>query len=188
MRTASTFALILAPALILAGCQKRETAPPVEKDESQVARAILFDTNGQAAGEAILAQGDDGLLLTLNAVNIKPGEHGVHVHETGTCTAPDFKSAGGHWNPTGKQHGLESEDGSHFGDLPNLSVGEGGIGSMEATISKAVLQNGELALMDADGAAFVIHEGPDDQKTDPSGDSGSRVACGEFEISTGGVN
>ncbi|WP_240330730.1 superoxide dismutase family protein [Sphingorhabdus sp. Alg239-R122] len=187
MRT-SIKALIFIPLMALAACDNQRVEPPVEAARSQVARAELHMASGEAVGEAIIAQGSDGLLLTLNAENLPAGEKGVHIHMTGACKTPDFKSAGGHWNPQGAQHGLENPQGAHAGDLPNLVIAGNGTGILEASIAGGTVQEGDMALMDSDGAAFVIHAGPDDMKTDPSGDSGSRIACGVFALSTGGVN
>ncbi len=178
----------LASALLLGACSEREVAPPVAEEASQVARAPLMTAEGQSVGEAILAQGDRDLLLTLTVTGMPAGQHGVHVHMTGACEAPDFTSAGGHWNPGDTEHGLNNPMGAHAGDMPNLLVAEDGSGKLEAVLSGAMLRDGERALMDDDGAAFVVHAGPDDQMTDPSGDSGDRIACGVFAMSTGGAN
>ncbi len=186
-------AAALVSVLSLCACDNQRIEPPVQEAESQVARALLFQANGSAAGEAIVAQGDGELLLTVNVENMEAGTRGVHIHGKGMCDAPDFKGAGGHWNPTNAEHGLENPAGAHAGDLPNLVIGEDGTGTLEARIKAGVLQDGALqdgdvTLMDADGASFMVHAGPDDMVTDPSGDSGSRIACGVFAISTGGVN
>jgi len=187
MRIGALGIAITAPALLLGACEGREVAPPVSEEESLVARAPLMTADGKSVGEVIVAEGDRGLLLTLTTSNMPKGEHGVHIHMTGKCEAPDFKSAGGHWNPEETEHGLENPAGAHAGDLPNLLVADDGTGKIEAVIDGAMLKSSDIALMDDDGAAFVIHEGKDDQKTDPSGDSGSRIACGVFEMSTGGA-
>jgi Cu-Zn family superoxide dismutase len=97
----------------------------------------------------------------------------------GRCDAPDFTSAGGHWNPTQKKHGTMNPQGPHQGDLPNLVIGSDGRGTIGAVIPGATL----AGLLDADGAAMVIHAGPDDLMTDPSGNSGGRIACGVFQAS-----
>ena len=100
---------------------------------------------------------------------------------TGKCEGPDFKSAGGHWNPFNKAHGLESETGAHAGDLPNLVIAEGGTGGLSFTVKHAPM-TGEGGLRDADGASFMVHAGPDDMQSDPAGNSGDRIACGVFEV------
>ncbi|MEG3153256.1 superoxide dismutase family protein, partial [Sphingomonas sp. ZT3P38] len=143
---------------------------------AETATAPLQTADGTAAGSAIASLMPDGLNVTLSVTGIKPGQHGVHVHMTGKCEAPAFTTAGGHWNPASTQHGLENSKGSHAGDMPNLTVAEDGTGTLTFT-----LKSGTMAqLLDADGSAFVVHAKADDQKTDPSGDSGDRIACGVF--------
>lgn len=181
---------MLGSAAALAACQPSAdtatdgaTEDEVVADESlpmALTTADLKTADGKDVGTVSLSTAGDGLSLVLTVSDMEPGEHGVHIHQTGDCTAPDFTSAGGHWNPTGKMHGLDAEKGSHMGDLPNLVVGEDGTGMLEATIAGASLEGGDNPLLDDDGAAFIVHAGPDDQVTDPSGDSGSRVACGVF--------
>ncbi|MFO1261225.1 MAG: superoxide dismutase family protein [Sphingomonadaceae bacterium] len=147
------------------------TASPV------MAHAGLVDAQGASKGSVeIIEKG--GLEVTVKAIGLTPGVHGVHIHTVGTCTAPDFASAGGHWNPTAKHHGMENPDGAHMGDLPNITIGADGTGTLTFTVPGASLSGGDTPLLDADGAAIVVHAGPDDMKTDPSGNSGGRVACG----------
>jgi len=141
--------------------------------------AKLMNAGGEAVGEAVLTETADGLTLALTVTGLTEGHKGVHIHQTGACTAPDFTSAGSHWNPMATQHGLDNPQGAHKGDLPNLEVGADGTGALTAQIDGATLA-GESGLFDDDGAAFVVHERADDQKTDPSGDSGARIACGVF--------
>jgi superoxide dismutase, Cu-Zn family len=105
------------------------------------------------------------------------GPYGMHVHAVGRCDLPDFASAGPHWNPAGKQHGQDNPAGAHAGDLPNINFRFGVANSASADIAGMSLAE----LMDADGAAIVIHEKADDYKTDPSGNSGKRIICGVFE-------
>ncbi|VWX58006.1 superoxide dismutase family protein [Sphingorhabdus sp. 109] len=164
--------------LSAAGCSQNGISPG--EVSGNVARAALAAADETPHGEVIVAQGDNGLLVNITAKGLPPGPHGVHIHETGKCEAPDFKSAGGHWNPSDKQHGFDNPQGAHAGDFFNLDIGADGSGALEATISGASLSDGENPLLDADGAAFVVHAGPDDLKTDPSGESGGRLACGVF--------
>ena len=158
-----------------------ETMSPEGAEAGNVVRAMLMTADGEPAGEAILASTEGGLQLNLSLQGLPAGEHGVHIHQTGTCTAPDFKSAGGHWNPAGKQHGMENPQGAHMGDLPNVTIAEDGTGSLDYLVEGGTM-DGENMLLDDDGAAFVVHAGPDDMKTDPAGDSGDRIACGVFEV------
>lgn len=164
--------------LAVAGCSPDGVSPG--EVSGNVARAQLVGADQAEYGEVIVAQGDNGLLVNIKAQGMSPGPHGVHIHETGKCEGPDFKSAGGHWNPAGKQHGFDNPQGAHAGDFFNLDIGADGTGSLEAMISGGKLSDGEIALLDEDGAAVIVHEGPDDLKTDPSGDSGGRLACGVF--------
>lgn len=141
------------------------------------AAAMLKTADGTDAGRAVARETPQGIEITVDVTGLPAGAHGAHVHMTGRCDAPDFTSAGGHWNPANKQHGLENPQGAHAGDMPNLTVADGGTGTLTFT-----LPGGTYAgLLDDDGAAMMIHAGPDDMKTDPSGDSGARIACGVFE-------
>lgn len=142
------------------------------------ATAILNKTDGTAAGKATFKDRPDGVWMTVEASGLPAGAHGIHLHMTGSCKAPDFASAAGHWNPMGKKHGLESPDGAHMGDLPNLMVGADGKGKLETLVKGAHLDSSATGLLDSDGTALVIHAGPDDNHTDPSGNSGGRIACG----------
>lgn len=152
----------------------------IDAGDSNITRAMLVTADQRQIGEVIVAQGDGGLLINIRAEGLTPGAHGVHIHAIGLCDAPDFKTAGGHWNPAAKQHGLNNPNGAHMGDFLNLDIGADGSGSLEAMVAGASLRDGVNALLDADGAAFVVHAGKDDLKTDPSGDSGGRIACGIF--------
>lgn len=143
---------------------------------SFVAEAKLKTPTGADAGTARIREKNGGLEVTVAAMGISPGPHGVHVHTTGKCEAPDFASAGGHWNPTSHQHGAQNPAGPHAGDLPNLMVGADGKGSLTFMLPSGTFDG----LLDEDGSAFVVHAGADDLKTDPSGNSGGRIACGVF--------
>ncbi len=164
-----------ATALLLAGCTS--TTPEMADGPAVLAGAALSDAQGASKGDLSISKIGDGLRLTLRASGISPGVHGVHVHMVGSCVAPDFTSAGAHWNPIGKQHGMQNPAGPHEGDLPNIEIGADGTGTLTATIP-GTLSDGANPMLDTDGAAIVIHAGPDDMKTDPSGNSGGRIACG----------
>lgn len=145
-------------------------------DAAESATAVLAKADRSAAGSAVATATPEGLAITVSVTGMTPGEHGVHVHMTGKCDAPGFTTAGGHWNPGSTQHGLDNPQGAHAGDMPNLNVTDDGTGTLTFT-----LRSGTMAeLLDADGSAFVVHAGKDDQKTDPSGNSGDRIACGVF--------
>lgn len=148
-----------------------------------VARASLMAGDGAARGEAHVTERSDGLYVRVNVQGLVPGIHAVHVHMTGVCTGPDFASAGGHWNPTSRKHGMNNPAGMHMGDMPNMTVGADGTGQMEYRIAGAALSAGATPLLDADGAAVVVHAGPDDNVSDPAGNAGGRIACGVLSLS-----
>ena len=164
-------------ALALTGCATYSELPT-----DRAGAATLYYANGTPAGTAQLVGSGDALSITVAVSGMTAGPHGFHLHQTGTCTAPDFKSAGGHLNPYGKSHGHMSADGSHLGDLPNLTVKSDGVGTASAQIGtgrEEILRQ----VFDADGTAVVIHAGPDDYISDPAGDAGSRIACGVLKRS-----
>ncbi|MFN4218006.1 MAG: superoxide dismutase family protein [Candidatus Bipolaricaulia bacterium] len=142
------------------------------------AAAPLRDAEGKVLGVALLVQEAQGVRISLTVKGLSPGEHGIHIHSVGKCEPPDFLSAGPHFNPTNKQHGLNNPAGPHAGDLPNLVVGEDGSAVYEHVTDRVTLTPGELSLFDEDSSALIIHAGPDDQITDPAGNSGARVLCG----------
>ena len=140
--------------------------------------AELTNTSGQSVGTARFTQAGNVVRILVEAKGLPPGPHGAHVHAVGKCDPPDFNSAGPHFNPTNKQHGALNPQGSHAGDLPNLTVGPDGTGRMETTTEQLSLGSGPSSVWDADGSALVVHANADDFKTDPTGNSGARVACG----------
>ena len=143
-------------------------------------RAIseLKDKDGKVIGRAFLREVSDGVLVRLEAAGLTPGLHAVHVHAVGKCEGPAFTSAGGHFNPLQKKHGLKSPDGAHAGDLPNMLVTKDGSGRFETKTDAITLHAGPGSIFDSDGSALVIHAGVDDYVTDPTGNAGDRVACG----------
>lgn len=145
------------------------------------AEVNLRNADKETVGSAVLRETPHGVLIHLNIQKLPEGTHAFHVHETGQCNPPDFKSAGGHFNPTNKDHGWLSKDGFHLGDLPNIYVPQSGAVEIEVLARQALLQTGQKNMLDGDGATLVIHEGKDDYRTDPAGDAGSRLACGEIE-------
>jgi Cu-Zn family superoxide dismutase len=143
------------------------------------AGASIVDGSGAIIGRARLTEDATGRLhLNVHVDGLAPGLHGIHLHAIGQCVGPAFTSAGGHHNPLGAQHGLDNPDGAHAGDLPNLIVNDQGQGHLDATSDRATLSSGPVSLFDADGSALVIHAAEDDQVTNPTGNSGARVACG----------
>jgi Cu-Zn family superoxide dismutase len=143
------------------------------------ARADIRNAVGQTVGVATFAQEPQGVMVNVNVWNLKPGKHGIHIHGMGRCDPPYFQSARGHLNPEGRKHGRKNPEGAHAGDLPNLEVGEYGTGTLRATIPGLTLRfYTPTAIFSPIGAAVCIHAGPDDEMTDPGGNSGLCIACG----------
>lgn len=152
--------------------------------EAPAAGASIADAAGRVVARASVRQSGLGLAVHVEASGLAPGTYGVHLHAVGRCEAPGFASAGPHWNPTGRQHGRDNPAGAHLGDLPNLVVGGDGRGALDFTVAGAALTGaGASALLDADGAAVLVHAQADDYRTDPSGNSGARIACGVLAAS-----
>jgi Cu-Zn family superoxide dismutase len=143
-----------------------------------MAWAELRGPGGESVGSAVLREEDGKVRIVVQASGLAPGRHGVHVHTAGRCEPPGFQTAGGHFNPLGKQHGLESSAGPHAGDLPDLEADASGRTEYVAVTDRVMLGAGPTSIFDADGSAIVIHASPDDQRTDPSGNSGERILCG----------
>ena len=150
-------------------------APPATV--TPLATATLVHADGTPAGMARIVADGGHAMIAVELTGIPAGPHGLHLHTTGQCDAPGFTTAGGHLNPGAKQHGADNPAGAHLGDLPNVTADASG------TVSVVIHFAGApdalvAALFDADGSALVLHAGPDDYKTDPSGNSGTRIACG----------
>ena len=185
-----SFAAAIA-ALALAACQGE--APSADAGNGDVAAADASNapadatrapqqfafTGGDGAllGSVTVTEDAAGVTLAVSATGLPAGTHGIHLHEKGLCEGPKFVSAGSHWNPDGKQHGRDNPAGAHFGDLVNLEVAADGSAKTGFPIPGATVAGGTTMLADADGTALVIHAKADDYKTDPSGDSGDRIAC-----------
>ena len=164
---------LLGAVLILGGCATAATDAPLR------AQTVLRDKSGQQVGTATLTEGTDGVRIRVTASHLPPGPKAVHVHAVGTCDPPDFVSAGAHFNPTGRKHGRLDPDGSHAGDLPNLVIDAAGSGGLDATTQAVTLKTGAAgSLFTEGGTSLVIHAQQDDEKTDPTGNSGARIACG----------
>ena len=142
--------------------------------------AQLTDASGRAVGRAVFVQDNGSVRVIVDVVGLPPGQKGVHVHAVGRCEPPGFESAGPHFNPTSAQHGSANPRGPHAGDLPNIAVDSAGRGHLEATIRRVSVDPGPRSLLDADKSAVVIHANPDDLSSDPDGNSGPRIACGEI--------
>jgi Cu-Zn family superoxide dismutase len=154
----------------------RQTAPPPTPPPSLSATAVLHDLAGRRVGTVTLTESYAGLIIAGNIAGLGLGAHAIHLHEVGKCVAP-FTTAGAHFNPRGKHHGFLSPEGWHLGDLPNLDTPAAGKLKFDL-VAPGVTLKGTNALLDADGASIVIHASRDNYYADPSGDSGSRIACG----------
>lgn len=143
----------------------------------KLATATLHQANGAPAGSAIITAAGIEVSITIAVVGLPQGPHGMHLHAIGKCDAPAFTSAGAHLNPHARQHGLENPAGSHLGDLPGITANSIGDGTVTASL-RGSREEIEAALFDADGTAIVVHAAADDNRTDPTGNSGARIACG----------
>ena len=141
---------------------------------AEQASAAMMNAKGESVGAVTLRETPQGTLLHAKLENLPAGAHAFHVHAVGMCEPP-FKSAGGHFNPGGAKHGIDSAEGMHAGDMPNIHVPESGALEIEVLNTQLHL---DASLFDEDGAAIVIHEGPDDYASDPAGAAGPRIACG----------
>ena len=164
--------LIIISSALLAGCAAIEPQGG--------APVALVNSSGQSVGTVRAWQTAGGVSFRIDATGLPHGIHGLHVHAVGRCDPPDFASAGPHWNPAARKHGMNNPAGPHAGDLPNVEVAANGVLGTTVALPRATLVGGGGAagsLIDADGAALVLHGQADDYVTDPSGNSGPRIAC-----------
>jgi len=175
MRTRSIgtmMAMFVASGLVACASEDARVGTPVAG--GRIATATLRTAAGEEVGRARVTEVAGGLRVTIDARLMPPGIHGAHLHTVGRCEGPAFASAGPHWNPMGTKHGSMNPQGPHAGDLPNLVIGADGRGAIGVTLPGASFDS----LLDADGAAMVVHADADDMTTDPSGNSGARIGCG----------
>lgn len=170
IRTASRIAAVAAVAMCLAGAAAAQ-APATAKAE-------LKNAQGQSIGTVTLTETPHGVLIHAELTGLPPGTHAFHIHAAGACEAPAFTSAGGHFNPASKQHGIANAMGMHAGDLPNINAPAGGKLTFDALAAGVTLGTGADGLFKTGGTALVVHAGADDYKTDPTGNAGARFACG----------
>ncbi len=180
-------------ALLIAGCMLFSPAAHAKVADSDMPELTAYfkTDNGLDAGHARMIEGPNGILIKLDLENIAPGPHGLHLHDIGDCTPhgelseneSPFSHASGHFNPNDKQHGFLNPNGSHAGDLPNITVPENGKLTLDVFAHGLALNQSEQMpyLRDADGSAIMIHEGADDYTSDATGNAGPRLACAEIK-------
>ena len=169
---------VLTILVLAAACSRGNTGGPNPKP---FASGTFRNAAGERVGLATLTDSAGTVRLGVSASQLSPGPHGLHFHAQGTCTPPDFSSAGSHFNPDGRKHGRLNPEGPHLGDLPNLIAGSDGSADTSFTVARDLAGPGARSLLQPGGIALVIHAEADDERTDPSGNSGDRVACAVIE-------
>lgn len=154
------------------------SAPLFAKDKAPKVVVNLQNGQGKAVGTATLSNAPNGVKIALKLHDLTPGEHAIHFHQMAKCEAPDFKSAGGHFNPDSKHHGLKNPEGPHAGDIPNFTVDAKGKSKAAVIAPNVTLGDGAHSVFSNGGTALMIHAKADDGKTDPAGNAGDRIACG----------
>ena len=172
------------PFLLLSGLTMISTIRALPQQAALSGHADIVNAQGRKIGTATVHPSGGGVGIDFVISQLPPGTHGIHIHSVGKCEGPAFASAGAHFNPTSKKHGKDNPEGPHAGDLLNIEVGADGTGKASLSDPDVTLGDGPNSLFHEGGTALVIHEKADDYRTDPSGNSGARIACGV--IQTGG--
>lgn len=175
--TLPVLVLALAAACATSGSSAGSEASNSASTSPGSAQATVRDQSGRVLGMLTVTEVGPGFVTTGTLEHLPPGIHGIHLHAIGSCEG-SFTSAGGHWNPTGHQHGFDNPQGPHVGDLQNITAGTDSSAGVAVNNRGGGMLRGIGGLIDGDGAAIVVHAGPDDYRTDPAGNSGARIACG----------
>ncbi|MGI8315703.1 superoxide dismutase family protein [Halobacillus mangrovi] len=164
---------VLISSALLSGCTGDQRSP---LDTS------IYNQSNDKIGTASLTEKPEGVEVALKVEGLEPGVHAVHIHEFPKCEAPEFKSAGNHFNPKSKDHGLMNTEGAHAGDMQNIEADASGMVDVKLMLSEAKLKEGQMSLLRKEGTSIVITNGQDDGMTQPAGDSGDRIACGKITL------
>ncbi|HXV76180.1 MAG TPA: superoxide dismutase family protein [Candidatus Polarisedimenticolaceae bacterium] len=180
--------LVLCAVVALAGCGSEQSGSaepeeaatePVQPSIQRIDAVLSAKSGSELTGVAIFVKDAAGVSLQLNVENTPPGEHAVHIHEFGDCSADDASSAGGHWNPSTEDHGRWGMPPHHLGDIGNITVGEDGTGSLSLSTDRWTMGDGSVT--DIVGKSIIVHADPDDFTSQPTGAAGGRIGCAVIE-------